>query len=278
MQTKKEFKKQLMDRGITEKEFQKVEKEMKKGWCLLNNKEHTDKSRCERDACEWVMFGSCDEGSVSGPWRQQFCRRLRGGYLVPSIPQRFLEATGRPSPKRRSMKDPTAPKSQKVPSAPTDFRLSQVTVPPPPSPRVKRSRRDPTAPKNLRRSNSLDEATAALAAIERRTNKAKEHFSKTMARIENRDLEPMHKLRHEKLDIAGSPASASTKSRSLAGCGLSDDLDAPHGMFILAPILIILMLVLFIFPKPLRQLLSRATKKPSTKGSQGTRKRPAERL
>merc|ERR1711964_923317 len=40
---------------------------------------------------------------------------------------------------------------------------------------------------------------------------------------------------------------------------LADDLEAPHGIFSIAPILVILMLLLFVFPKPLRQLLSRVS-------------------
>lgn len=48
--------------------------------------------------------------------------------------------------------------------------------------------------------------------------------------------------------------------RRLLGCGLCDDLDAPHDLFALLPLLVFLMLALFIFRQPLRQFFAEASK------------------
>merc|ERR1711964_697088 len=59
--------------------------------------------------------------------------------------------------------------------------------------------------------------------------------------------------------------SSDAETRRLAGSSLCTDEDAPHGMFIFVPILMILMLVLFMYRKPVLNYLSgKAT--PSYKG------------
>merc|ERR1711964_55892 len=54
--------------------------------------------------------------------------------------------------------------------------------------------------------------------------------------------------------------------RRLVGCGLSNDHDAPHGLFILAPILMIMMLVFFMYRNPIQKYFSGSN---SAKPSQG---------
>lgn len=44
--------------------------------------------------------------------------------------------------------------------------------------------------------------------------------------------------------------------RRLAMCGISDDLEAPHDLFAIFPIMMFLMLALFIFRQPLRQFVA----------------------
>merc|ERR1711964_769282 len=48
--------------------------------------------------------------------------------------------------------------------------------------------------------------------------------------------------------------------RRLAGCELSNDVDAPHGMFLLVPLLMILMLVFFLYRKPIRNRFTTSQK------------------
>jgi len=65
--------------------------------------------------------------------------------------------------------------------------------------------------------------------------------------------------------------------RRLAGCGLSNDHEAPHGLFILAPILMILMMVYFMYRKPLVEiknyLSGSRSEKPSSGGVRNIRKK-----
>merc|ERR1711964_480090 len=62
--------------------------------------------------------------------------------------------------------------------------------------------------------------------------------------------------------------------RRLVGCGLSNDHDAPHGLFILAPILMILMMVFFMYRKPIQNSFSGSrSAKPSYGGLRNIRKK-----
>merc|ERR1711900_123487 len=63
--------------------------------------------------------------------------------------------------------------------------------------------------------------------------------------------------------LTGLSTSDDPSLRRLAGCEISNDQDASHGIFILAPILMILMLVLFMYRRPLQRLFSNVAEKSS---------------